>query len=262
MFCFVKGVKETVRKKYFFFDIDGTLAPGLTRIMPADTRRCLAQLKARGHFISLATGRLQKDAAMFAEQYGISSLVADGGNSVTLDGVLRVMKGLPREDCLRFLDQLEAKGIPWAITTVNERVRFTADKRFRAYVDDGYFDTVMVDGLDYRRQDSFYKIFVPTMAGEVDFGALPVVHYSSACTFVEPTDKAAGIKEAMAMMRAPLEDVVVFGDGSNDMGMFLPQWRAIAMGNATPQLKARASFVTKDCDDGGTAYACGKFGWI
>jgi hydroxymethylpyrimidine pyrophosphatase-like HAD family hydrolase len=59
-----------------------------------------------------------------------------------------------------------------------------------------------------------------------------------------------------------LEDVVVFGDGLNDLNMFSPQWFSIAMGNGCTALKEKADYVTGDCDKGGIMAACKKFGWI
>ena len=61
---------------------------------------------------------------------------------------------------------------------------------------------------------------------------------------------------------APLEDVVVFGDGLNDISMFIPPFFRIAMGNARPQLKERADYITDDNDKGGILHACQKFGWL
>ena len=58
------------------------------------------------------------------------------------------------------------------------------------------------------------------------------------------------------------QDVVVFGDNTNDIKMFRPEWTSIAMGNAVEELKKIADFVTKDADDGGIEYACRHFGWI
>ena len=49
-------------KKYFFFDYDGTLAVPRTRSIPRSTLETLDELRARGHFIALATGRLQVNA--------------------------------------------------------------------------------------------------------------------------------------------------------------------------------------------------------
>jgi len=56
--------------------------------------------------------------------------------------------------------------------------------------------------------------------------------------------------------------VVVFGDESNDLKMFLDEWTSIAMGNATKELKEKADFITKNCDDNGIEYALRHFGWI
>lgn len=46
-----------MHKKYFFFDIDGTLSTGLTTMMPESAVKALAQLRANGHFTAIATGR-------------------------------------------------------------------------------------------------------------------------------------------------------------------------------------------------------------
>ena len=57
-------------------------------------------------------------------------------------------------------------------------------------------------------------------------------------------EKDKGIKAMMDMLDAPYEDVVVFGDGLNDVSMFIPEWTSIAMGNAREVLKQRADYVT------------------
>ena len=106
-----------MHKKYFFFDVDGTLASGLTTIMPESAKRCVARLRENGHFTALATGRLQASAAVVAERYGFTHFVADGGYSLTLDGKVIEMEGLPVADCISFIDRLEAAGIPWAVTS-------------------------------------------------------------------------------------------------------------------------------------------------
>ena len=55
---------------------------------------------------------------------------------------------------------------------------------------------------------------------------------------------------------------VVFGDGYNDLSMFRPEWLNIAMGNARPELKAKADYITTDCDKDGIYNACKHFKWI
>lgn len=91
---------------------------------------------------------------------------------------------------------------------------------------------------------------------------LPWCRFGGTYIFVEPCDKSAGIRKMMAQLGGNLEDVVVFGDQKNDLSMFCPEWISIAMGNAVPELKAAADYVTADCDKDGIYLACEKFGWI
>ena len=66
----------------------------------------------------------------------------------------------------------------------------------------------------------------------------------------------------MDILNAPMDDVVVFGDGHNDITMFQMAKPSIAMGNAIDQLIELATFVTYSCDEDGIEYACQHFGWI
>lgn len=99
-------------KKYFFFDIDGTLGLGISSIIPADTLYCLRRLVQEGHFIAIASGRLQHDTQTFADRYGIPAVVADGGNSLSLDGKILEMTGLPLDNCKALLRDLTDRHYP------------------------------------------------------------------------------------------------------------------------------------------------------
>ena len=78
-----------MHKKYFFFDIDGTLSTGLTTMMPESAVKALAQLRANGHFTAIATGRLQASAAAVAARYGFTDIVAAGGRLHCADRAAR-----------------------------------------------------------------------------------------------------------------------------------------------------------------------------
>lgn len=261
--------KSVSRRKYFFFDYDGTLAIPLTRTIPQSALDALAALRADGHFIALATGRLQINALDFISSVGIANLVADGGNSVTIDGKLICMESLPLapvKACLHRLDELD---IPWAVTTANELVRYSPRADFATIAGDYYVPTVYRPDLVIDDLDCIYKAYIPCKPGELGSleatGALdevPHVRYNSDNLFIEPMDKQRGIKRMMDELGAPYEDVVVFGDGLNDVTMFTPEWTSIAMGNAREVLKERADYVTRACDDDGIAFACRHFGWI
>lgn len=48
-----------MEKKYFFFDIDGTLTDRSTGKIVPSAREALDRLEANGHFVAIATGRAQ-----------------------------------------------------------------------------------------------------------------------------------------------------------------------------------------------------------
>ena len=64
----------------------------------------------------------------------------------------------------------------------------------------------------------------------------------------------------MDYYHADYRDAIVFGDGLNDMSMFIDDWTTVAMGNAVPELKAKADFVTTEVDRDGIWNACIKLG--
>lgn len=257
------------RRRYFFFDYDGTLVMFGSKQMPDSTRYALEELRCRGHFVALATGRLQCNAVDYIAPLGITNVVADGGHSVTIEGELVWMEPLELDmarDCLR---RLNAQGFEWAVQTKNELVRQSPFANFGQKAGDYYVQTQHVSGLVPEQLDCIHKIYI--LANDAEFCALlesgiledvPWMRYNNRTVYVEPTDKQRGIKMVLDHFGAAYEDAVVFGDGRNDLSMFLPEWTCIAMGNADPELKACADFVTANVEDDGVMRACQHFGWI
>ena len=58
------------------------------------------------------------------------------------------------------------------------------------------------------------------------------------------------------------EEAMAFGDGSNDHEIIQMAGIGVAMGNAEEALKAKADYVTAECDKGGIAQALRHFGVI
>lgn len=256
-------------KKYFFFDYDGTLAIPHTKTIPASTRKTLDLLREQGHFISLNTGRLQCNAVDYVQSAGIDNIVADGGYSVTLGGKLQWMRSLDLEPVKACLHRLDAAGIPWSVTTNNELLRYSNNPDFATIAGDYYVPTVYDPDLTIDSLTRVYKAYIPCELDRAqdlaDAGLLdgvPWVTYTSSTVFIEPLSKDVGIRYVMEHFGAPLEDVVVFGDGKNDLSMFCPEWTSIAMGNALDLLKEHADYVTDDCDKDGIYNACRHFDWI
>ena len=78
------------RKRYLFFDIDGTLLAGgyENTYIPQSTVTALNKCREAGHFLCIATGRLQAMAVDCMHGLGFTNMVSDGGYGVRSSGLL------------------------------------------------------------------------------------------------------------------------------------------------------------------------------
>lgn len=76
-------------------------------------------------------------------------------------------------------------------------------------------------------------------------------------------DKGVGVARALDYLgRSGNERTFGFGDSGNDLGMLAAVETAVAMGNAMPEVKAVADYVTDDVAHDGTVTAMRHFGLI
>jgi hydroxymethylpyrimidine pyrophosphatase-like HAD family hydrolase len=217
--------------------------------------------------MALATGRAQCMAVGRMKDLGFDSMVSDGGYGVTLNGKLLGIEPIDRELCIQLAEECEEAGFAWGCSTKNEPLRLTRSQRFCDETNDSYQKARLVPDLDLEKEPVILKMFVSLPPGQEKLlpalSKLPWMRYGKMpYIFVEPQDKAKGIRIIMTELGCKDSDVVVFGDELNDLSMFLPEWTCIAMGNAREEVKARADFVTRNCDDDGIGYALRHFGWI
>ena len=253
-----------MNKKYLFFDIDGTLTtnnPG--GIIPDSTLKALDMLRKNGHFTAIATGRAQILSRDFAKQAHINNIVSDGGNGITLNGELLGIEPLNRTKAIEIIDEALEKDIQFSISIDNTTNLYSRKKTF----DLAHFYNIIEDPkLDFHKIEKIFKIFLSmTEEEEKNFKGiydLGYMKYHNNSIIIEPDDKFSGIERMMKLLNAPVEDVVVFGDGLNDYSMFQKAPMSIAMGNAIDKLKEIATYVTSDSNENGIFNACRHFGWI
>ena len=121
-----------MNKKFFFFDIDGTLAVGTPgrQYIPESTKKAICVLKEQGHFVAIATGRGYAMAVDHMRDLGFENMVSDGGNGITINNELITIKPLDYQKCLDLIDECKEKGFIWAISPDNKTRRLAPDQCF------------------------------------------------------------------------------------------------------------------------------------
>lgn len=127
------------------------------------------------------------------------------------------------------------------------------------------FDFVTLPGFDVLKAKAIHKMCINITSEQEhlipSLDKVPHYRIDENCVLVEAIDKYQGIIKMMNYLHAPLEDVVVFGDGRNDLPMFKQAPFSIAMGNAIQELKDIASYITDKASKDGIYKACEHFGW-
>lgn len=257
-----------MQKKYFFFDIDGTLTDRATNEVVPSAKRALDQLQANGHFVAIATGRAQYKARPIMESLGLHNMVCAGGGAIVIEDQLVSNRPLDLEKAKQIAKEAEQLGLGVLFALSDSQEVVSKDERFITQVGLRQEPTTYrVDHtLDIEQIEAIYKLYIalPKTSQQIlkTKDVLPSLYYVPEYLMYQIDEKDQGIRQLMATLNAPLTDVVVFGDDTNDLVMFDPDWFSIAMGNAVDELKDRADFVTKANVEDGIEYACKQFGWI
>ena len=253
-------------------DIDDTLIPK-GGMLSENTRRAAAQCRRQGITFSLASGRWFPSTVSVAESLGCGGplIVANGGCVIMPDG--EILKEFPMEQhdvdtayaIVKDCGALITSYVRGAIYRLNT---FTMDNRppeKMSYFGGDLFEVVDDDPARFENEalTGVYKMEV--YSNDADLlqktrkrlteSGLSVS--SSFRTNIEITTRGFGKGKALTWLaqylNIPREDVMAFGDNTNDMDMLRAAGVSVAMGNAVEELKQAASLIAPPCKEDGLA---------
>ncbi len=256
--------------KAVFFDIDGTLIDHSNgSVIPASTLRALHAMHEKGIRLLPATGRMPSmlhNGALAAE------LPFDG--YVTLNGQYVFTR---EKEVIR-----RAAHRPEAIFALMELLKRDA---FPALIVEEEGSLGCSDCEEIRRHYRWCGLPMPPLYDVSRLKEHPVLQFLaylpweerdrlSPIPYIEPTSaggdildvipegggKEVGIAAAAEYYGIPRENIMVFGDGVNDIRMI--QWAGVgvAMGNGGPAVQAAADFVTTHVGNDGVKNALLHYG--
>lgn len=256
-----------------FFDVDGTLLSFTTHRVPASAFDALRRLRERGILLFLATGRALNgippavrellDAVPFA-----GLLTFNGQVCCDADG--RVYRDVPLDarDVRTIAEQAHA-GLYDILLMQRSRILVSSHSERVCAVEREV-------GTVYDEADPLGALDEPTyqICAYVDPGeeaalmdrCRDVAHTrwcDGFCDIIPATGgKPAGIRATLARFGLARGECIAFGDGGNDVAMFGCVGTSVAMGNASDEVKAAATYVTAAVDDDGILRACERLGLI
>lgn len=257
-----------MRKKHFFFDIDGTLTIRETGQMVPSAAEAVRRLEKAGHFVSIATGRAFYKAVPFAVKHDFANMVCNGGHGIYIDGALRENRPLEYAPALALYREAIEKGYGVLVALDDSKKVYARDFRFieqvgirrepTTYIIDEEFDPA-----DHPEIFKMYFSVTPDQEKELtclkDLGHMRFVPQYM---MVQPDEKKDGILRMLELTGGDPSDVVVFGDDVNDLVMFDPAFYCVAMGNGSDLLKEKADYVAPANTDDGIFRTCEEHGWF
>ena len=251
--------------KAAFFDVDGTVYSHESKCVPESTIEALKALRKKGIKTFLATGRHFSEI----DEFPVGKIPFDGYVMLTgqlcTDGKRNVIFGnaIDGADAEYLLNEFKKKEMPVMLVE--------KDKLYINLVNEivingqAEISSPIPEVMEYKGDPVYQIICYGGKELEMELiPKLPNCKITRWCPFgsdvISKTGgKVTGIKKMLEVHGIGQEEVIAFGDGENDIEMLQFAGIGVAMGNAEPEVKAVADYVTTDIDDDGILNALKHF---
>jgi len=264
-----------MKPNIIFFDIDGTLLSEKTFTVPDSAKEAIIQAQDNGHLVFINTGRpiLEiddcikelnfdgyicgcgtyiefKNKELFYRSLGISlsKQIVSKLKECHIDAILEGKKGVYYDNDINIYS--------------SEVLRIKARHTNLGFYKGQTFDDPEIDFdklVIWTNESSDFEAFHKEFENMFEF-----IHRSEDFYEIVPLgfSKASGIEYLIEQLDIPHENTYAIGDSTNDLSMLEYVKNSIAMGNSHPLLFDLVSFVTKDIEEDGIAYALNHYNII
>ena len=255
--------------KIIFFDIDDTLRNSKTGFIPSTIPTAFKQLPDKGILTGIATGR-----GIFGVVPELKALKPDF--FVTLNGAyIEDKKGnviysnkIAKDKVEEYITWTKEVGIDYGLVGSHAAKLSRRTEMISQAIDPIYPD-LEVDPDFYQKED-IYQMW--TFEDQGDDLRLPdalastlrMVRWHEHSSDVVPISgsKAAGVAKVVDQLGLKPENVMVFGDGLNDLELFDYAGISVAMGISHDKIKEKADYITKTLEEDGIFDALEGFGMV
>ena len=255
--------------KAIFFDVDGTLVPSGTHIIPPDVMAALEKLRADGVALFLSTGRHMTMLDALRAQFEFDGYVSVNGQYCLYRGEPIYKNPIPRQGMERLVEAMERHGFSGMFLEGESCWLNVHDGPAQDFIREFHVATPPVCPLSRARTNQVYQVIVMLSREREpllpDFdGQMAGVRWHPGFLDAMPPNggKDTGIGKVLEHLGLVPEQAMAFGDGENDISMLRCVGTGVAMGNASDAVKAAADYVTDRVERGGLCAALKQFGLL
>ena len=256
-------------------DVDDTLLNSRKELTPA-VREAIEAVKARGTRFTIATGRDIRGLQRFQNILSPAvPVITYNGAEIRMSGSGELISAvcLPVSSALEIIRRGLEKG--FSVIVWSKGVLYIGQPGIYSR---GYSDMYGIQERELSDKDiaplAKQGITKVIWAGERGLiGNLERAYRvnpipgSDCCTsdpsylefMAEGVNKGAGLRAAAEALNLSSAEVMAVGDGHNDLPMLRWAGLAVAMGNASEEVKSAAGYVTDSCEEDGLAKALRRF---
>jgi Cof subfamily protein (haloacid dehalogenase superfamily) len=264
-----------VNIQLFVFDIDGTLIEHKSNQVSSSTQQAIHQLKASGKEVLIATGR-----AFYFIPQAVKDVV-DPDFYVCINGQCLLDKygkflkryDLDKDEVFRLtewcIEHKIAVGLKMADAV---EIYYNFDEFLSSYVKGQDYRKILRDCTD---KDVRLSQEIPMgmfligdddliLSIKNDYKLLSITRsYAHAFdVFAKGDGKSRAIDHVVEELSIGWNNVMVFGDGENDIDMIQKAQIGVVMGNAHIEVQSHGDFVTRSVGDDGIVFALKHFNII
>lgn len=255
--------------KIVFFDIDDTLRNSKTGFIPTSIPTVFQQLRDKGILTGIATGR-----GIFGVVPEIKALKPDF--FVTLNGAyIEDKKGnviysnkIAKDKVEEYITWTKEVGIDYGLVGSHAAKLSRRTEMISQAIDPIYPDLEV--NPDFYQKEDIYQMWTFEEQGddlvlpESLASTLRMVRWHEHSSDVVPISgsKAAGVAKVVDQLGLKPENVMVFGDGLNDLELFDYAGISVAMGVSHEKIKEKADYITKTLEEDGIFDALEGFGMV
>ncbi|WP_172208217.1 Cof-type HAD-IIB family hydrolase [Lactococcus hodotermopsidis] len=250
-----------------FFDLDGTLLNSQSQL-DTEVIKALQQIRQNGVLPIIATGRGHFELEAIMTQSGITSAISMNGQFIVVEGEMIYHEPMAVKAIERLKTLADAKN--QAIAFYDKESYWVSQMTDFVKSAYGYTDAPLptVNNSRYLTDEVNMLLVFTDQKVDVDYyrERVPEFNYFKNTPFSidiinAGTNKGTGIKKVVELLDFTGE-TYGFGDGTNDFHLLKAVNHATAMGNAVPELKAIADFISTENTNHGIVTAFNHWGLL